>query len=195
MSHLANAGSLLLDVIFGLVALLLVLRLLLQWVSAPFQNPICQSIYRLTNPVLIPLRRVLKPWRRIDVAAGFAAFIVMLLKAALLLALWRLPLSIAAVALLGIAELIGLMFTFWFWLVLIRVILSWVGSGSQHPAIPLIVRLSEPLLRPIRRALPQLGGFDLSPMLLILLLVLARILLVAPLQELALAIASNSVII
>ncbi len=195
MSHLANAGSLLLDVIFGLVALLLVLRLLLQWVSAPFQNQICQSIYRVTNPVLIPLRRVLKPWRRIDVAAGFAAFIVMLLKAALLLALWRLPLSIAAVVLLGIAELIGLMFTFWFWLVLIRVILSWVGSGSQHPAIPLIVRLSEPLLRPIRRALPQLGGFDLSPMLLILLLVLARILLVAPLQELALAIANTSVII
>ena len=195
MSHLANAGSLLLDVIFGLAALLLTLRLLLQWVAAPFQNPICQSVYRLTNPLLIPLRRLLKPWRKIDLAAGFAALTVMLLKAALLLALWRLPLSIAAVLLLGIAELMALLFTFWFWLVLIRVILSWVGGGSQHPAIPLIVRLSEPLLRPIRRALPNLGGFDLSPMLLILMLVLARILLVAPLQEMALAIANNSLIL
>lgn len=192
MSHLANAGSLLLDVIFGLAALLFALRLLLQWVAAPFQNPICQSIYRLTNPALMPLRRLLKPWRKIDLAAGSAALITMLIKAALLLALWHLPISLTAVLILGVAELLALMFTLWFWLILIRVILSWVGSDAQHPAIPLIIRLTEPLLGPVRRALPNIGGFDLSPMLVILMLVLARILVVAPLQELALLVASGA---
>ena len=132
MSHLGNAASLLLDVIFGAAALLFALRLLLQWVEASFQNPICQSVYRLTNPVLMPLRRLLKPWRRIDLAAGFAALLVMLAKAALLLALWHLPLSIAAILLLGTAELLGLMLTFWFWLVLIRVVLSWIRRSTAR---------------------------------------------------------------
>lgn len=195
MSHLGNAASLLLDVIFGAAALLFALRLLLQWVGASFQNPVCQSVYRLTNPVLMPLRRLLKPWRRIDLAAGVAAFAVMLVKAALLLALWRMPFSSAAIVVLGTAELLGLLLTFWFWLVLIRVILSWISGAGQHPIVPLIVRLTEPLLRPLRRVLPSLGGFDLSPMVAALLLVLARILLVAPLQEMALTIARAAAVV
>lgn len=189
MPHLANAATLLLDVAFGLAALLFALRLLLQWVAAPFHNPICQSIYRLTNPVLMPLRKVLKPWRRVDLAAAFAALLVMLVKAAILLALWQLPLAPGAILVLGVAELLGLLLTFWFWLILASVILSWVGGGAGHPAVVLLLRLTEPLLRPLRRILPALAGFDLSPMLAILLLLLARILVVAPLQELALALA------
>ena len=186
MNHLANAASLLIDIFFGLAAVLFVLRLALQWVGAPFHNPLCQAIYRMSNPVLMPLRRVLKPWRKIDLAAALVAYLVMCGKAALMLAIWSIPLGMAAIALLGLAELLGLVITLWFWLILIVVILSWVGRGASHPAIPLLTRLTEPVLAPFRRLLPKPGGIDLSPMLVVLLLLLARILIVAPLQELAL---------
>ncbi|MCX7563648.1 YggT family protein [Xanthomonadaceae bacterium XH05] len=191
MPYLTDAGTLLVDVLFGLMALGFVLRVLLQWVGAPFHNPICQGIYRLTNPVLMPLRRALKPWRRIDTAGVVVSFLILALKALLLLALWRLPLQPAAVLVLALAEMLGLLLTFYFWLVLIRVILSWAGNGGGHPAVPLLMQLTEPLLRPVRRALPALGGFDLSPLLVSLSLMLARILLVAPLRDLAILLATR----
>lgn len=185
MSHLANAATLLIEIGFGLIALLFLLRLLLQWVGAPFHNPVCQAIYRYSNPILLPLRKLLRPWRRIDLAAGAMVLVTMLVKATALLLVWQRPLGGPAIVLLGLAELIGLLLTVYFWLVLIHVILSWVGNRPNHPAIDLVNRLVQPVLRPWRRLLPALGGFDLSPMLFILLLMLARILLVAPLQELA----------
>lgn len=189
MPYLTDAATLLIDILFGVVALIFVLRVLLQWVGANFHNPICQGLYRLTNPVLVPLRRWIKPWRRIDLAGALVVLLVLMLKAALLLGLARLPLAPLAIVLLGLAETLGLLLTLYFWLVLARVILSWVGGGSGHPAVPLLMQLTEPLLRPIRRALPALGGFDLSPLLFTLLILLARILLVAPLRDLAVKVA------
>lgn len=193
MSHLANAATLLLDVAFGLAALLFLLRMALQGVGAPFRNPICQATYRYSNPVLMPLRKVFKPWRRIDVAAAVAAFAVMLVKAVLLLLVWRLLPNLEAVLVLAVAELSGLLLMACFWLILARVIVSWVRADVRHPAIPLLLQLSEPLLRPLRRILPALGSIDLSPMLAMLLIALARILLVAPLQELAIDLAVGAI--
>ncbi len=187
MPHLVNAASLLIELGFGLVAVLFLLRLLLQWVGAPFHNPICQAVYRFSNPVLMPLRKILKPHRNIDTAAALVVVVVMLIKAAVLLFVWQRPASLSSVLLLGTAELISLLLTVYFWLVLIHVILSWVGSQARHPAIDLVRRLVQPVLRPWRRLLPVVGGFDLSPMVLIVILMLARILVVAPLQEAALA--------
>lgn len=191
MPYFTDAGTLLVDVLFGLLALVFVLRVALQWVGAAFHNPICQNIYRLTNPVLMPLRRVLKPWRRIDIAGVVVTYLILAVKATLLLVLWRLPLKFDAVLILALAETLGLLLTFWFWLILIRVILSWVGGGNRNPAVPLVMQLTEPLLRPARRLLPTLGGFDLSPLLVSLALLLARILMVAPLRDLAILLASR----
>ncbi len=191
MPYVTDAGTLLVDVLFGLLALVFALRVLLQWVGAQFHNPICQGVYRLTNPVLMPLRRVLKPWRRIDTAGVVVVYLVLVVKAVLLLALWRLPLKLDAVLVLGLAETLGLLLIFYFWMILIRVILSWVGGGGGNPAVPLLMQLTEPLLRPVRRLLPALGGFDLSPLLVSLALLLARILLVAPLRDLAVLLAAG----
>lgn len=191
MPYVTTAGNLLLDVLFGLIALVFALRVLLQWVGAQFHNPICQSIYRITNPVLMPLRRVLKPWRKVDLAGSVVVYLVLAVKAVLLLALWRLSIHIDAVLVLALAETLGLLLTFYFWMILVRVILSWVGGGGRNPAVPLLMQLTEPLLRPVRRLLPAPGGFDLSPLLVTLALLLARILLVAPLRDLAILLASR----
>lgn len=183
MPYLANAGTILVHVLFGLAAWVFTLRVLLQWVGANFNNPICQALYRLTNPVLMPLRRVLKPWRRLDLAGALVVFIIQLLKVWLLLALGGVMAGIGAILVLGVAETLSMLLVMYLVFILIRSILSWVGPSPQHPAIPLLIQLTEPVLRPFRRLLPAMGGFDLSPLLALLVILLARALIVAPLLD------------
>lgn len=183
MPYLANAGTILVHVLFGLAAWIFTLRVLLQWVGANFNNPICQALYRLTNPVLMPLRRVLKPWRRLDLAGALVVFIIQLLKVWLLLALGGVMAGIGAILVLGVAETLSMLLVMYLVFILIRSILSWVGPSPRHPAVPLLIQLTEPVLRPFRRLLPAMGGFDLSPLLALLVILLARALIVAPLLD------------
>jgi YggT family protein len=184
MSYFANAGVILVEVLFGLAISLFVVRVLLQLVRANFYNPVCQFFYKATNPVLTPLRRVIKPWRGFDIAGTLVAYLLEVLKVALLFALaGRMP-GIGGLLVLGFAELVSFVLMLYFWLILIRVILSFVGQGSYHPMVPLITQITEPVLRPIRRVLPDLGGFDLSPLVATLAIMLARVLVVAPLHDL-----------
>ena len=184
MSYFANAGSIIIDVLFGLVVSLFVVRMLLQLVRANFYNPVCQFFYRATNPLLTPMRRVLPPWRGFDIAATLVAFLLECLKVWLLFALAGLVLGPGATLVLGLAELLLFVLMLYFWLILVRVILSFVGQGSGHPMVPLLFQITEPVLRPIRRVLPQPGGFDLSPLVATLTIAVARALLVAPLSDL-----------
>jgi YggT family protein len=184
VSYFANAGAILVEVLFGLAVTLFVVRVLLQMVRANFYNPVCQFFYKATNPVLVPLRKALPPWRGFDLAGTLVAYLLECLKVVLLFALaGHLP-GVGGILLLGLAELVGFVLMLFFWLILIRVVLSFAGQGGYHPMVPLIAQLTEPLLKPIRRRLPDLGGFDLSPMLVMLAIFLARALVVAPLLDL-----------
>lgn len=184
MGYFAQAGAILLEVVFGLAVLLFALRVLLQLVRANFHNPICQFAYRATNPVLMPVRRVLKPWRSFDVAGALVVYLLECLKVWLLVALGGRALGPLATLVLGLAE--TLRFLVWFFLIslLIRVVLSWVQPAGYNPVVPLLVQLTDPLLRPLRRRLPAPGGIDLSPLLVSVLLMLCLPLVVAPLLDL-----------
>lgn len=183
MSYLANAGTLLIEVLFAVLSALFVLRVLLQLLRADFYNPISQFLYKATNPVLMPLRKALPPIGRLDSAGTLVAWLLQVIKLLLLFALaGRVP-GVLGLVVMGLGELLGFVLTLFFWLILVRVIVSWVGGGGYHPALPLLGQLTEPLIRPVRRMLPDLGGIDLSPMVTILLLLLARILIVAPLLD------------
>jgi YggT family protein len=191
MSYLANAGTLLLEVLFGILSAIVVLRVMLQLVRADFYNPISQFLYTATNPVLMPLRRVLPPIGRLDTAGSLLAWLLQILKV-LLLSLLAGPVpGVLALLVLGLAELLGFVLTLYFWLILIRIVVSWLGGG-YHPALPLLGQLTEPLLRPVRRRMPDLGGIDLSPMVVMLLLLLVRILVVAPITDLGILLARAS---
>jgi YggT family protein len=189
MGYFAQAGMILIEVLFGLAVLLFALRVLLQAVRANFHNPICQFVYRATNPVLVPLRRVLRPWRNYDLAALLIVYLLECLKIWLLGALAGAALGLAATLVFGLAETLQFVLGLYFVLILMRVVLSWLRSDSYHPAVPLITQLTEPLLRPLRRRLPTPGGIDLSPLIVSVLLMLGRPLLVAPLQDLAASLA------
>ena len=106
MGYLANAGGILIEVLFGLLIGLFVLRMLLQLVRANFYNPICQFFYKATNPLLMPMRRVLKPWKSLDLAALLVALLLCAIKVWLLAALAGFGLPPLATVVLAIATLL-----------------------------------------------------------------------------------------
>jgi len=191
MSYLANAAMILIEFAFGIAVALVVLRVLLQLVRANFHNPICQFLYKVSNPVLMPLRRVIPAWRRLDMAGVVLAWALLLLKRVLIFALVGAMPSFAGLAVIAFADLIGFVLMTVLLLIIVRVILSFVGSDNYHPVIPLVHQLTEPLLKPVRKRMPALGGLDLSPMIVVLACVLLQALVVAPLFDLGLRLGSG----
>jgi YggT family protein len=184
--YVANAGTFLIDVIFGLFIGAVMLRLFLQWARADFYNPLSQAIVKVTNPVLRPLRRYIPAIGRIDTAS------VVLILSLQILNLWLsltlaggMGASIAGLAVLALAELLSKALYIFMFAIFIQVIASWVSPGAYNPALSLVDSITEPLLKPLRSVLPSLGGLDLSPMIALVGLQLAKMLLVAPLRDLA----------
>ncbi len=186
MSYLANAAQILIEFIFSILVGLVVLRVLLQLVRANFHNPICQFLYKTTNPVLMPLRKIIPAWRRLDIAGVVLAWILLVLKRVLIFAMIASVPSFAGLAVTAIADLIGFTLIIVLMLVIVRVILSFVSSDSYHPIVPLVFQLTEPILKPVRKRMPALGGLDLSPMIILLAIFLLQALVVAPLLDLGL---------
>jgi YggT family protein len=186
MPYIANAGQILIQFIFGVLIALVGLRVLLQLVHANFHNPICQFIYKSTNPVLMPLRRVIRPWRSLDVIGVLVCYLLAILKVVLMLALVGHSLGPVGLLVVGLAEMLDYLLLGYFWLIVVSVILSYVARDSYSPIVPLVYQLTEPVLKPIRRRLPSLGGFDFSALIASLAIYLARALLVQPLTDLGL---------
>jgi len=189
--YAANAAEFLIRVLFGLYLLALMLRFLLGWSRADFYNPISQFLVRVTNPLLVPLRRVIPPLARIDLAS------VILLLGLSVLELWLvglvrgIALAPAGLPVLALASLIDLGLHIYLVAILIQVILSWISPGAYSPITALLYSLNEPLLAPARRIVPPIGGLDLSPIVVLVLLQLTSMLLVAPLRDLGVGLAGG----
>jgi YggT family protein len=182
--YLAQPAIFLVKVLFGLYATLVVLRFLLQLTRADFYNPLSQFIVKATKPLLNPLRRVIPGVSGIDVASLVLAWFVLTLEQLAILALAGAGFQLAGAALLAIPELISLIINVFLFAILIQVIISWINPGGYNPAIGLIHGLTEPLLAPVRRRMPNMGGLDLSPMVVMLGLVVLEMLLIPPIKEL-----------
>ncbi|MFO1430611.1 MAG: YggT family protein [Candidatus Competibacteraceae bacterium] len=182
-----QAGQFLLQLVFGFYILALLLRFLLQWARADFYNPLVQLLVKLTNPPLLPLRRYIPGYRNLDMAAIVLMLLLQLLE--LLLSAWLFgqPMTLPGLLVLALAELLGLLLTVLLWAVIFQAVLSWFNPDFRQPVVQLLYQLTEPVLRPARRLLPPFSGLDLSPLLVIIALQLGRILLLAPLQDIGLA--------
>ena len=188
MPYLANAGQILIEFIFGILVGLVVLRVLLQLVRANFHNPIIQFLYKATNPVMMPLRKVIPAWRRLDIAGVVLAWVLLVIKRVLIFAMVGVMPTLAGLVVIAFADLISFVLMMMLILIIVRVILSFVGSDNYHPVIPLVIQLTEPVLKPLRKRMPALGGFDFSPMIVLLVIMLLQALVVAPLLDLGLRI-------
>jgi len=165
-----------LDALFTLVLVAFLLRVILPLVDAGFRNPIGEAVLKVTDPLVLPLRRLFKPVGRLDIAAVLALVLVQLLATALLLGLGGVAaLALPVVIVQALRSLLDLALQFFTVCLLIHVVLSWVAPDVRNPATLLLSRVCEPLLRPVRRLLPSLGGLDLSPLLVLIALQALRI--------------------
>ena len=155
----------------SLYMLAMLLRFLLQLVRADFYNPISQFLVKATNPVVVPLRRVIPGVGGLDLASLLLAVVLQLLAIVALMLLNSLPLPNPLVLILwSILGIVGLLVNIYFFALLAMIILSWVASGSNNPAIYLLHQITEPVMAPFRKLLPPMGGLDFSPILLFILI-------------------------
>lgn len=152
-----------------LVAMLL--RFLLQLVRADFYNPISQFLVKVTNPLLLPMRKVIPGFGGLDTASLLLTVLLQLLGIAAILLLNGV--GIPAVPLLLIWSVLGvisLLVNIYFFALLAMIILSWVAPGGNNPAIYLLHQITEPVMAPLRKLLPPMGGLDFSPILVFILI-------------------------
>lgn len=168
--------SFLLDVIVGLLGGACLLRLYMQIHRVPFGNPLGRFVFAITDWIVLPLRRMVPPVRRWDLASGVAAWLLVMAK---FLLLWLLLGALGRWAVLPLVSLIGLLqlaVSGLTALLIVYVVLSWVPNASSMLQ-DLIGRLADPLVRPLRRFIPLLGGIDLSPLVAVVLLQVVAIVL------------------
>jgi len=154
----------LISTITDLYVTAILLRLLLQWVRADFYNPLSQFLIKITNPVLVPARRIIPSFGKLDTAS---VVIMLLLELAQLVAISLISKTdhgFQFLLLFAMQKLIITLLLTYFVLIIARVLISWIASQSRHPLIPLIYQLTDPVLIPFSKLVPPLGGVDLSPL-------------------------------
>jgi YggT family protein len=155
----------LVDTLLGLCLLVFLLRLLLQWARADFRNPIGKALLQLTNPVILPLRRVIPAFGRLDTASALAILLIVLLRVAapLLLSGFGFPPALAWLRIAAL-QLVNLVLWTYFWAIFVYALSSMIAPGSYTPISDMLHSLCEPVLRRFRAIIPPLGGLDFSPL-------------------------------
>ncbi|AJJ01702.1 YGGT family protein [Yersinia pseudotuberculosis] len=162
--------------VIDLYVMVLLLRIWMQWVHSDFYNPLSQFVVKITQPIVGPLRRVVPSLGPIDSASLLLAFLLMTIKYPLLLLIDSGSLSLSIYNLLfGLIALVKAVGYLIFWVMIIRALMSWISQG-RSPVDYLLLQLTEPLMAPIRRILPAMGGIDFSAMVVILILYLLNFL-------------------
>lgn len=173
-----NAMSFLISTLFDIYIMVVILRIWLQAARADFYNPFSQFVVKATQPVVGPLRRVIPSVGSLDLATVLFGYVLCILKyvALILIASGGNVVFSADFLLLGLLSLIKAAGGLLFWVLLLRAILSWVSQG-RSPIEYVFHQLTEPMLAPIRRVIPVMGGFDLSVLVLFIALQFANFLM------------------
>jgi len=174
-SNVASAIVFVVNALASLYLLVLLLRFWMPWLRADFRNPLAQGILRFTNPLVIPVRRIVPSFGRLDTATVLVAFIVQYLTVLVLLLILGQSADFVSIAITSIVKLTVLSINLFVYAIFIRIILSWLSPGGYNPATAIIETLTEPVLRPFRRLIPSMGGFDISPVFAVILLLAATI--------------------
>ena len=156
--------------VIDLYVMILLLRIWMQWARTDFYNPLSQFIVKVTQPIVGPLRRVIPSLGPIDSSSLLVAFLLMTIKYPLLLLIQSGEISLSPYNLLfGLISVIKSAGYLVFWVIIIRSIMSWISQG-RSPMDYVLLQLTEPLMAPVRRVIPAMGGLDFSAMVVILVL-------------------------
>ena len=195
-NYLTSPLSFIITTLFDLYILLVLLRFILQMFRADFYNSVSQFIVKMTTPPLKLFRRFVPSIMRQDTAAIVLCLLIIYAKFMLLRAL---DIPVVAIADVGapigrvsylglviysIADLTSLFLSVFLVATIIQVVLSWVNPGQYNPVIGLVNSITAPILRPIQKRMPPMGGFDFSSMIAILVLMVAKMLVIPPIIHL-----------
>ena len=160
-----SAITFIVETLLSLALFVVLARLLLQWTRADFRNPLCQAVVKITNPLILPLRRVLPPVGKIDSASVVAVLVVAIIDvgAIFLLHVGELPGPVAWIRPV-LSEIARTLLWTYFYAIFLYALLSLIAPGGYSPLQSVLTTVCEPVLRPIRRLIPTVAGLDLSPL-------------------------------
>lgn len=183
-----DALSFIVGAVLSFFALLVAIRFVMQVIRADYHNPFAQLVMKLTDPLVIPMRRYIPSIQGYDTSSGLLAFATLLLKLLLFKAMGvhayaigtvlnvsAMPIGKLVVA--ALFDLIYLLFNVFIFALIIRAIMSWIPAMQGHPVEGLLKAITEPVLRPVRKIMPPINGLDLSVFVTIIGLFALRILI------------------
>jgi YggT family protein len=151
------------DTLLWLLTLAFLLRLLFRWVRADFRDPVADAVVRVTNWLVLPLRRILPPVGKVDTATLVSVIAIASAKTAAQLALSGLglgnPLLFLRVTAMSLVDMLLRVYLF---ALLLYWLTSYLSRGGYAPGVRLLAQLCEPILRPVRRLIPPIGQIDFS---------------------------------
>jgi len=175
-----EAALFLVRTLLNLYLLIFLLRFLLQLVRADFYNPLAQFAMRVTNPLVQPARRIIPGLAGVDLATLCVLILLEFAATAILLALLSQPLGWQPILAWGLLRFVNLVLWFYFLSIFVYAILSWTGQQGRHPLTSVLNSLNQPILGPVRRVVPLVGGIDISVLIVLVLIQAALIALPLP---------------
>tara|TARA_R110001592_G_scaffold363399_1_gene688088 strand:- start:191 stop:778 length:588 start_codon:yes stop_codon:yes gene_type:complete len=178
MNTFAQAGTFLVQSLGSFYLAIVILRFLLQLVKADFYNPISRFLVKATHLPSKPLRKVFPTLRTFDLASLILAllfqwFVIQLTATINGAGIINIFLALSW----GAVGIISLVLNIYLYGLLAIIIVSWVAPQSQHPVLALLQQLIAPVMDPFRRVIPPLGGLDLSPIFMFLVINMLQIFL------------------
>lgn len=158
-----------------LYLLVVLLRLLLQYVRADFYNPFSQFVVQATNALVRPMRRIVPPFGKLDLATLIVLVVLEVVFTYLLVMLLRFAVTPGVLIWLSVLRLVSLLIWAYTIAIIVTILLSWIAPGSYSPIGAVASQIAEPLVRPFRRIIPVMGGLDFSAAVALILLYAASI--------------------
>ena len=165
-----NPFIFLIDTLIYFYTLLLMLRVLFQWVRADFYNPVAQFVVKVTSPLVVPLRRIVPSIGRLDLATLLLVMTFICLKLVLISWILGLQFTVLGLFMTTLIETVILLLDIFLFSILILVIMSWLNPDPHHPTASLLRSISSPVMRPLQKLIPPTSGIDFSPMVALLII-------------------------
>ena len=179
MGQAGNAVAQIFNTIAGLYLLFVVARFLLQLAKADFYNPISQAVFKITDPMVKVFRSFIPGYRGIDFSSLILAFFVQFAAISLTILLYggSLP-SISFIVTWSFVGVLNFIILFYYYALIASIVMSFVmmfsGNMNPHPILSLVWQITEPIMSPVRKVIPPMGGLDFSPIFIFLVIGLIR---------------------
>lgn len=167
-SYMTNPLIFIISTLFQLYAFTVILRFVLQWVRADFYNPISQFVVKVTSPVINPARRIIPGYKGLDIASLVVCYLILALSRTIVLSINGDDLTPVMVVILALTDMVSLFINVFFYAIVIQAIISWVNPQGHNPINNLLYAITAPVLRPVQKIIPPIGGLDISPIFALL---------------------------